>query len=377
MELEFDKEIDAILRKARSGIGATVGTDAGHVDADSIAAFAENALPDKSRLLYVEHFADCDKCRKQLSQTILMNNEAVTSLDATASKVSAPDVEAAIPWYQTLLRTPNLALAMGALLVAFSSILGYLVLQNKNETANSDVSQVTDSQPRSGPYYSGESGAAMSNANATAADSAMSPANKAANSSPGSSNSAAKAPADVTGRIDSASNSGADPTSGSRADDKDKTGNDNEKSAAAPPPSGTMDGVAAERNEKKPDAENKKESQTDSTLAKRKQSEERGSRDMPAAASKSGPSRAGPMQNQSNQVNNNIADMPVTRLVGGKRLENRNGAWYDSAYRGQATINVRRSSDEYKKIDKGIRNIADTLGGTVVVVWKEKAYRVQ
>ena len=375
MELEFDKEIDAILRKARSSIGAAVGTDTGHLDADTISAFAENALPEKSRLVYVEHFADCDKCRKLLSQTILMNNEAVTSLEGSASKVSAPGAEAAIPWYQTLLRTPNLALAMGTLVLAFSSILGYLVLQNKNETANSDVSQVTESQPRGGPYYSGESGAATANANATAANSATSPANKAANSSPGSSNSAAKATGDVTGRIDSGGSSGADPTSGSRADDEDKTGKDNEKSAV--PPSITMDGVAAERDEKKPDAENKKESQTDSTLAKRKQSEERSSRDMPAAASKSGPSRAGPMQNQSNQVNTNIADMPVTRLVGGKRFENRNGAWYDSAYRGQATINVRRSSDEYKKIDKGIRNIADTLGGTVVVVWKEKAFRVQ
>ena len=69
--------------------------------------------------------------------------------------------------------------------------------------------------------------------------------------------------------------------------------------------------------------------------------------------------------------------MPVTRLVGGKRFDNRNGVWYDSAYRGQATINLRRASDEYKKIDKGVRNIADTLGGTVVVVWKDKAYRIQ
>ena len=97
MELEFDKEIDAILRKARSGIVTNNGSDAGHLDADSIAAFAENALPDKSRLLYIEHFADCDKCRQQLSQTILMNNEAVTSPEGTASKVSAPGSETALP----------------------------------------------------------------------------------------------------------------------------------------------------------------------------------------------------------------------------------------------------------------------------------------
>ncbi|MEQ1920953.1 MAG: hypothetical protein ABL952_00460 [Pyrinomonadaceae bacterium] len=44
MELEFDKEIDAILRKGRSGqIAAVKAATASHLDADSISAFAENA----------------------------------------------------------------------------------------------------------------------------------------------------------------------------------------------------------------------------------------------------------------------------------------------------------------------------------------------
>ncbi|MEO6655701.1 MAG: hypothetical protein ABIO36_06420 [Pyrinomonadaceae bacterium] len=376
MELEFDKEIDAILRKAQSGIAMSDGSDAGHLDADSISAFAENALPDKSRLLYVEHFADCEICRKQLSHTILMNNEAVTSREGGASEVSASKTEADFPWYQSLFRTPNLAVAMGALVLAFSGILGYLVLQNKNGTANNDVSQVTESQPRGGPYSGAESGTAASNATTTSpANSAMAHANTGLNSNANPSNSSATASGVVAGRTDSAGRSGSDSPSGS--DDNDKTGKDNEPAAAAPPPSVTMDGVAAARDEKKAETEKTKESQTDSTLAMRRQSEERGGRDMPTAAAKSGPSRAGPLQNQSNQVNNNIADMPVTRLAGGKRFNNRNGAWYDAAYRGQATVNVHRSSDDYKKLDKGLRNIADTLGGTVVLVWKDKAYRIQ
>jgi hypothetical protein len=83
------------------------------------------------------------------------------------------------------------------------------------------------------------------------------------------------------------------------------------------------------------------------------------------------------VQNQSNQINSQVFDMAVTRLVGGKRFENRNGAWYDSAYRGQGTTNVNRGTDPYKKLDRGLRDIADTLGGTVVVVWKDKAYRIR
>ena len=99
--------------------------------------------------------------------------------------------------------------------------------------------------------------------------------------------------------------------------------------------------------------------------------------DAPPAPAKTDLSRSGPLQSQSNQVNNNIAEMAVTRLVSGKRFENRERVWYDSAYRGQATANVNRGTDTYKKLDGGLRKIADTLGGTVVVVWKEKAYRIQ
>ena len=133
MELEFDKEIDAILRKAPGGVAvaATNATASTHLDADTIAAFAENALPDKTKLLYMEHFADCDRCRKQLSHAILMKNEAET---VTASSVSSPVTEAAIPWYQKFFKTPNLALAMGALVLAFSCFLGYLALQKGERT---------------------------------------------------------------------------------------------------------------------------------------------------------------------------------------------------------------------------------------------------
>ena len=117
----------------------------------------------------------------------------------------------------------------------------------------------------------------------------------------------------------------------------------------------------------------------DDALAKRKQTENRRetTRDLPMAASKVGPSRAGPLQNQSNQTNNGIFDMSVKRTISGKTFENRDRVWYDSAYHGQATTNVRRGTEEYKKLDGGLRNIANSLGGTVVIVWKEKAYRIQ
>ncbi len=66
-----------------------------------------------------------------------------------------------------------------------------------------------------------------------------------------------------------------------------------------------------------------------------------------------------------------------TRSTGGKTFRRADGVWYDSAYTGQAATNVRRGSSEYQKLDSGLRAVAGSLGGTIVVVWKGKAYRIQ
>jgi hypothetical protein len=392
MELEFDKEIDAILRKARPARGVLVGDDPPepqkHLDADVIAAFAENALPEKARLLYIEHFADCDTCRKLLSQTILMNTEAVSSAKEAASSVVADAVaEAMIPWYENLLKTRNLGLAMGALALVFTGLLGYLVLQNNNNAANSSVSQVSEPESsQGGPYYSGESANTAANSTNTASVAS----NATASNTNGAAypydaptkNPAANAPA---GMSSTTSNTSGDALAPVDSADEKKAEKDDKTSAVggalaqgakpAPPPSKELplngrsitesvvvDGIAGK----------------DADLAKRKQTEDRReTRDLPAPASKVGPSRSGPLQNQSNQANNKLYEMSVKRNVSGKTFENRSGAWYDSAYHGQATTNVRRGTEEYKRLDSGLRNIANVLGGTVVVVWKEKAYRIQ
>ena len=36
-----------------------------------------------------------------------------------------------------------------------------------------------------------------------------------------------------------------------------------------------------------------------------------------------------------------------------------------------------RGSDEYKKLDGGLKDIAEKLDGIVIVVWKNKGYRIQ
>src|SRR4051812_21874914 len=118
MELEFDKEIDALLRKARDS--ERDGTAKGaHLDADSFAAFAENSLPSGVRRLYTEHLADCGRCRKLLSQCVLMN-ESVAA--AEPDSVTGPIVATTEAWYSAIFRLPKLALSMGGLVILLAGV---------------------------------------------------------------------------------------------------------------------------------------------------------------------------------------------------------------------------------------------------------------
>ncbi|MBP9665175.1 MAG: hypothetical protein KBD94_11175 [Pyrinomonadaceae bacterium] len=374
MELEFDKEIDAILRRGRGELGAAAAVTSGHVDADMIAAFVENALPDKAKRLYTEHFADCGGCRKLLTQSILMNQTAAMEAAGAAEIVGAP----LAPWYRGLFRTPNLALTMGALVLTFSGVLGYLVLQNLS-SPNATVSQVADQRTANYPYSTG-SGATAN----TTANTAMT-ANSSANT----------VSAPINTPPPGVANTGVGPSFSIESDDRFVGGQPEAAKPAEkpldlmtaqpkppPPPPvpaareepSTLSGVALDSVVT---SESKDE---DAKIADKKKiaAFDRDRRDLPASPAKSGPARAaGPVQMQSNQVNTQSFEMPVTRTVSGRTFENKDGVWYDRKYTGQATINVRRATDEFTKLDSGLRKIAKELNGVVVVVWKNKAYRIQ
>ncbi|MEO7658038.1 MAG: hypothetical protein ABIV48_00355 [Pyrinomonadaceae bacterium] len=374
MELEFDKEMDAILRKAGNS-GPKSDAVSPHVDADTIAAFADDALPQKAKLLYMQHFADCDKCRQMLGQTILFNSEP--SETAALSRIAAPVLEPRAPWYQTLVRSPNLALTTGALVLVFGGILGFLLLQNRESDTRSTVSQITDAgQTKGGPFFdheTAESNAATESPSLQAANQATdSPAaasalnaNKSAATaiSPTNSNALAKAVADDCPNCKPADT------------DKVET-KENRLVTELPLSSRSAESIAAKREEKNITSDGIEADRTRSVSSNRSAAES-GLRNVPASPkAKMNPAR-GPVQTQSNQVNTNVFDMAVSRKSGGKTFVNRDGAWYDTAYKNQPTKNYRRGTDEYKKLDSGLRKIVDEIGGTVVLVWKEKAYRIQ
>ncbi|MFL6375305.1 MAG: hypothetical protein ACJ73D_11615, partial [Pyrinomonadaceae bacterium] len=208
MELEFDKEIDALLRKARSGT-SVAAVKGGHLDADAMNAFAEGAVPDAVRKTYTAHVADCDSCRKALSQIALLNEPiAMKAAAAAAAPAPAAPARAAAPWYRSLFRSPGLAAAMGVLVLAFGATLVYLLTQRGAGTPTSvamqkDVSNSAAPIPYAG-IESNSNAAAASNATSTmsntaSANSAVSSTRSAANAASNSSSTGTTANAPAAG----------------------------------------------------------------------------------------------------------------------------------------------------------------------------------
>ncbi len=379
MEFEFDKEIDAILRRARSG---EVATSAGaHLDADEFAAFAENSVSDAARMRFVAHLADCTRCRKILSNVILLNSEAET--ETASSVVSTPVLETKTPWYRRLFVFPQLAYTMGGLVLLFSGFFGYLILKNLPGSQNSDVSFSTDNPvmekraaANSAPAAANSNSATTtttSNSSAPLIPSASSNASSTANSAPlSASNTATAATPAQTEK--SAERGLTEPVAvpqattlpdAKKTQDKPITDgmvrDDLAKVSPASPTAGASQNRAMKREENQ-----KKDTTTDSTRS--------GDEDKNAVMEQQAPRKSSPMTKNKEKLQSNAGE---TRSVGGKTFNNVGGIWFDSAYGKQKQKTVRRGTSDYLKLDSGLRSTADSLGGTVVILWGGKAYRIQ
>jgi hypothetical protein len=421
MELNFDKEMDALLRQragaeiaAERGVGnggpAAASDARPHLDADEFSAFAANALPGASRLKAIEHLADCGQCRTVLSNIALRENKDPILSEPTvvASTVGQPSfIEQARSWFAF----PKLAYTMAALALVFSGVVAFVVLRGGG---NGDLAQMT---PKEAEKAVGAKGAASdgddtsasepmprevnSNASGSAANAATNSgaANSTAPGAPAAfaANSSANAPANAAGMAAKKSRVSSDdsPADIADADEKllrEKTKEDAKRDTAAdtglggtvssaksntPPapvtkvpgaPGASLEDYAEKNRAQAQVAQNQMNNEAmspDSARVMRK---------MPAPA-KRAPEPA--KDERENSAPRSRAETAPTRSVGGKDFRREGSVWIDTAYRGQATQNINRGTDAFSNLDSGLRSIANNLGGTVVVVWKSKAYRIQ
>ncbi len=397
MEIEFDKEIDAILRRARTGrtVSATENSkfqipDAGlnqdsaseHLDADEISAFAENALPEKTKSRYTAHFAYCDSCRKKLSNLISLNGEAeieIVPVKETATILSTP------PWYRRIFAFPNLAYTMGGLLILFGGIIGFIAVQNFNNSQVSEISQINEkaqinreaasenSIPSSEPNST-----IVLDTNSTSAFSSNTMANSPAGSSMMNSNMsvAAKPNVSAVAAPKSELNNEGDLSAANKnsrvfsPDGQEQTRRNDDSLVAAAP--------AERRAEKQPPSSADKKLEMESKAKSDSSSIENQIAELPSNGRQSSELQKGRVLNapmaKSKPSESTSAESATVR---GKNFNRRNNVWYDAGYNDQPLTRVTRGTKQYKNLDKDLRGIAENLGGTVIIVWNGKAYRIQ
>ena len=388
MELDFDKEINALLRQAARNGDFVSTTEQNHLDADEISAFAENALPEKTRAFYIKHFADCDRCRTILSNTILLNSEAET--ETASSAVAAPISEIVatkVPWYRKMFLMPNLAYTMGGLILIFGGMIAFSVLQNVNKSGSSDISQIQEKAPaRSGGPNTGDEGFAY-NSSATASNS-----NAAASNTATVANSASNLAASASNTAASESNSAISNTSIFSS----------EKPLSEPSAPGELE----KQNPLKPidDAKNETKTAKEAELSDKNKSDDARNDEIARATTDSAapppapkaapplpsitmrrpesPTPENPTQTELSKKKRSNAVSGATnntRQIGGKNFNRVGEVWIDSAYNRSTTRTktIRRGSSEYQKLDRQVRIIAESLDGAVIVVWRDGAYRIQ
>jgi len=303
-----------------------------------------------------------------------------------------------------LFATPNLAYTMGGLVIVFSGLIGLLVWQNRMAGGNAELSQVRQAAPVA------NSTSAERQTEIPADSSAFSNSSVNANSS---------SPIDSLTKTGVAvGQSNTTTVDGTAVDEEKKPAGKDEVPAAEPNANTTTTGgvtlaapptaadtaksrpvTPTEREVKEDDKKLKTEVTQENKVLADKDARDRmdqqvqnsagaqiqnNARDMaPGAQSAKRAELPKQVQSQTNQ--RQISDLPMggrslvtsIKTAGGKKFEFRDGIWYDTAYTGQGKKDYKRGTDKYIRLDAGLRNIADQIGGTVVVVWNGTAYKIK
>ena len=390
------------------------------MDADEMNAYAEGALPESARARYFAHLADCDPCRKLVTELTLAATASAEGREraAAAAVTTAPSKS----WRERLaaiFSPPVLRYAVPALAL-FAVVAIALVAMRANresshvalseQTAPNTGSAVATNANSNSAAQPEESSAGVENHTANtdastvfkdqtgaqppAAEATPAPPLVAQNTPVEKDGSPAGQPEQNVAQADAtktASRGGEVQTDARRAQ---------EQAAAAPPappnpkvqepilaaPSAT-DEVSVRDKEEQREAKTAagKDDRDDAPAGGAVATEtqpSRGRGELGGMASTSAAPRAGAVMRKSGPADSEPARKQrsvETRKVGGRSFQQQGDAWVDTAYNpSRPTTNVHRGSEQYRTLvadEPGLRTIAEQLGGEVIVVWKSRAYR--
>jgi hypothetical protein len=450
MKTDFDREMDSLLRaQARRDSAAltepggasslplqddraSAAQSSAHLDADELNAYAENALPVSTRMLYAAHLADCVQCRHLVTRLALAaGTPAQLEQPVAALTESAP---LKVSWQARIgallsARAWRYAVPMLALLLI--SAIGLLSLlrpaPNERSIAESVAPPLSSPDRAAQPKLSDEEqhsdAPATANSNkASAAQNSGVPAVKGevaakeevaandarpalarprtdtmvSNTAPAPAGSATVTGAPVgalsppqptpapiaeatgiTAEMEAKTARSAQDQIASAANTRNVESEQREGTNDARRSARARSGRAANANDSRSDAR-----VTDESLASAPSAPV-----APRAAAKPQGARSG--ENTSNAAGGSAQQdespraqaAAETRSIANRKFRRQGRAWVDTAYSStQAVTIVRRNSEQYRALvadEPELRRIADALGGEVTVVWKGRAYRIR
>lgn len=422
MKRPDNTEIDRLLRRhARPGGGAvSANENAGaHLDADEMNAYAEGALPEGARSRYFAHLADCDSCRKLVTELTLAAIADNEGRERAAAAVPAAPSKSWRERLAAIFSPPVLRYAVPALAL-FAVVAIALVAMRANRNA-SYVARSEKAAPNTGSGVvanansnsaaqtemssAGVENHATANTDATAVFKEQTGAQPpTADATPVPPLVARNTPTEKDGLPAGQATkpeqnvAQTDATKAASREDQAQTGGRRaqEEVAAAPPspPSpkaqepvlaapSARDEVSVRDKEERPEAKTAGKDDRDDAPAggavatETQPNKARG--ELGKAASTSAAPRAKSVPRKTGPADARNEGGAETSNAGGRSFQRQGGAWVDTAYSpSRPTTNVRRGSEQYRTLvadEPGLRSIAEQLGGELIVVWKNRAYR--
>ena len=398
MKQPENNEIDSLLRKLANRQGSVpaeltqsisneLSATGAHLDADELSSYAEGALPASTRARYTSHLADCDDCRRIVTQLSLafgpQIKEPKGSHDAATSRWKQALMALFAP---AVLRYAVPALTLLVVAVAF---FGWRLQQRESFVASRQAEVSHDSKPTqaNGDLAKGNSGF-LDNAPSEGRLKTEQPQK-----------SSATAPADKVGVKDQKSveeqksaETFATPSARAPAV-KERDVSKNEavpvsqpsyapEPASPPPPKAAVSTVA----KAKPTVDDENTKLADASASRRESERSRSSGSGNVTTANAPPaSKDDSRQKKGADIGAAVAgsradEQTETRAVSGRHFQRRNGAWVDTAYKSSAPLTtVARGSEQYRALvadEPEIGVIAKELSGDVILVWKGRAYRI-
>lgn len=366
---DVDLLLRALGRDARSGaFNSKAGEAAGlHLDADELNAFAENALPPATRTRYASHLADCNECRglvTQLAQAAGVPRDRITE----GSRRNF--------WgYLSAFFSPIvLRYAVPALVLVMVGTIGLIVFRQQprpEQVAQRTYTEPLGDRPVSAPVAQNETSVEprKTPAEVATAKSADVKTNQDKNQSSDSNDNPASA-----GATDSFAEG--------RRDKAAETADNAQPPAYAPEPKADTPAASRGNEAASPVAQSREREQREERDEQEKQRAEANPPKDISGRTVSGLPTLGraarlPQKTEGVMAKEKKASAGV-KSVAGREFRRDDDGWVDVAYDGRATVVIKRGSEQYRALiadEPQLRTIAESLGGTVIVLWKGRGYQ--